>query len=212
MDADAAARRRALRQKRILENSGKRLNRILGVPEGKGDEDETERRAPAFEGAPKHAYLGQDSAQTQDLLDKLMGGLSDQSQIESPDEEEVGNTFNLFKITWIMLGLMTLMVLNGPYSWMIGDNSVSVFSAVFCTQIVVAKFMGRPESVPKPMLNVDTILKFVLQLCGVRQQFISQIIILKTYLFTFLEAWSLFYLPFMLKKLYSYLMDDSNDN
>jgi len=63
--AEERRRRRELRQKRILENSGQRLGKILGSPpdaseslaESVGDGAEVARRAPAFDGANPSAYL-----------------------------------------------------------------------------------------------------------------------------------------------------------
>jgi len=64
--AEERRRRRELRQKRILENSGQRLGKILGSPPDAseslaessiGDGAEVARRAPAFDGANPSAYL-----------------------------------------------------------------------------------------------------------------------------------------------------------
>jgi len=221
---DAAARRRALRQKKILENSGKRLNRILGVPEdqvvdnSEVDGDQPQRRAPAFEGAPKYAYQnGEPNApggsQTNQLLEKLLSGLDDQQQQdgEGGAAPPPPQGFNVQGMIWLALGVMTQIILAGPHSWMIGENSMSVFSAAFCLHLLVSKVMGgdplsRPRGA-KGLLNVDTVLQLVLNLCGFKPQSINQILNLKNYFSSFVEKWSMFYLPFVVMSIVRFIIN-----
>lgn len=213
MAESAAARRRALRQKKILANPEGRINKILGVPtlEKTCENDDTlVRRAPAFEGAPKYAYMnGQDSSTaTNGLLDQLLQGGDGVEGHESKRGAEGKTTWAsiLVRIFWILLGTATKVLLSGPHSWLVGDNSMSVFSLAFCTHLILGRLLGSEDSVATSKTLQDNILELVMKVVGFGQRNIEQILKMKNYLSSLVETWSLFYLPFMACNLYMYLM------
>lgn len=164
--SEAARRRREIRQKKILENSGQRLGKILGAPADsvaslvdQDSESSALRRAPAFEGANQAAYsvsttaagneasmgTGATSQQT-DLLDMLLkavdqqgaGAAENATAAEEPASHFLSNFFS--KWFWLALGILTYVALASPdYSWMVGDSSGSVFSCAFCLHLVLVR-------------------------------------------------------------------------
>jgi len=198
--AEARRRRAELRKKKILENSGERLGRILGAPP-EADEapinddissDSQVRRAPAFEGANAAAYSSStllsaevpptngDPSSQGNILDILLNA-ANQEQEDATEDDSPGQSIaadfmsNFFsKWFWLALGILTYMALASPdYSWMVADSSGSVFSAAFCLHLILVKLNligAKPPSSGKNRMNIDQLLILILPMLGVASQ------------------------------------------
>jgi len=225
--SEAARRRREIRQKKILENSGQRLGKILGAPPEAAaslaaeDGESAIRRAPAFEGAPKSAYSvsttsedGSGGNKQNDLLDMLLKAVDPQAEngedpgqeVEQPSSHFLSNF--LSKWFWLALGIITYVALASPdHSWMVGDSSGSVFSAAFCLHLILVRFNVISSSPPaagrkNKNMNIDQLMILILPSLGLASQDkIHQLVGYKNHLMSFVEKWSMFYSPFLAMKL-----------
>lgn len=223
--AEARRRRAELRKKKILENSGERLGKILGAPPESNESLANEaissesqvRHAPAFEGANVAAYSNSvpngDPGQG-NILDILLNAanqqqensLGDNSPNQAPPSDFVSNFFS--KWFWLALGILTYMALASPdYSWMVADSSGSVFSAAFCLHLVLVKLnvvSGQPSSSGRNGMNLDQLLILILPTLGLASQDkIHQFVEYKKHFMSFAEKWSMFYMPFLVTRIYN---------
>jgi len=227
--SEAARRRREIRQKKILENSGQRLGKILGAPPESeaslvtedGESSALLRRAPAFEGAPKSAYSVSPAAegaaaggggQQGDLFDMLLKAVDQQQQQPQPQQAEETDFLSNFvsKWFWLALGILTYVALASPdYSWMVGDSSGSVFSCAFCLHLILVRLnVIRPSAAGggggNKKMNLDQLLILVLPSLGLASQDrIHQFVGYKNHLMAFMEKWSMFYAPFLVMRMLS---------
>jgi len=227
--AEARRRRAELRKKKILENSGERLGKILGAPPDASEalinddnsSDSPIRRAPAFEGANTAAYSSSSleqlpngdlpGQQAGNILDILLNAAANQQpEGDSPVDQSPASSdlmSNFFsKWFWLALGILTYMALASPdYSWMVADSSGSVFSAAFCLHLILVKLNvigAKPPSSGQNRMSLDQLLILILPMLGVASQNkIHQFVDYKNHFMSFVEKWSMFYTPFLVTRL-----------
>ena len=236
--SEAERRRDLRRQAKILRNPEGRINKILGQPEVETPIQQIEHNSSnisvcndiTFDIAPAidlpENNLDCDGPPNETLLETTLAStsvadneniLSNSSSIpqerhdvlSNNDETKITEENKNRKISiWMILGVITRILLESEYSWVIGNSAMVVFMLAFSSNCVLqlhTYFSGEGNSNAKPSSN-GTLVEMALLICGLPSHILVALMRAKRSISNLLETFSLFCVPFVMVHLLSMML------
>ena len=238
---DAESKRAARRKARILKNPEERINRILGQtetsnevsknvdPHNKLIENISSNSVPhlesiscendkisLFESIKDSPIIPELRSDTQ-VSENKVNGFNPVSHQEVNTENRVSinkETISRVAIIWMILGVITRVLLGSKHGWIIGNSAIATFAIAYITIVAVKRnvfAVAETQSASNATSQLPLI-EMALRLCGLPPQIINTLLSIKGTIEALVNAFSLFFVPFVAVHLLALAFNVENTN
>ena len=239
---DAESKRAARRKARILKNPEERINRILGQtetsnevsknvdPHNKLIENISSNSVPHLESiscendkislfesikdSPIIPELRSDNTQ---VSENKVYGFNPVSHQEVNTENRVSinkETISRVAIIWMILGVITRILLGSKHGWIIGNSAIVTFAIAYITIVAVKRnvFAVAETQSANNATSQLPLIEMALRLCGLPPHIINTLLSVKGTIEALVNAFSLFFVPFVAVHLLALAFNVENTN
>ena len=238
---DAESKRAARRKARILKNPEERINRILGQtetsnevsknvdPHNKLIENISSNSVPhlesiscendnisLFESIKDSPIIPELRSDTQ-VSENKVNGFNPVSHQEVNTENRVSinkETISRVAIIWMILGVITRILLGSKHGWIIGNSAIATFAIAYITIVAVKRnvFSVAETQSANNATSQLPLIEMALRLCGVPPHIINTLLSVKGTIEALVNAFSLFFVPFVAVHLLALAFNVENTN
>ena len=239
---DAESKRAARRKARILKNPEERINRILGQTEtsnevsknddphnkvienissnslphieSKSCENDKKSLFECIKDSPIIPELRRDNIQ--DSRTKVYGFNPDSHQIVNTENRVSSSkeTISRVAIIWMILGVITRLLLGSKHGWIIGNSAIATFAIAYITIVALKRnVFAVPETqYANNATSQLPLIEMALRLCGLPSHIINTLLSVKGTIEALVNAFSLFFVPFVAVHLLALAFNLENTN
>merc|ERR1739844_678164 len=221
---DAESKRAARRKARILKNPEERINRILGQTETSNEvsknvdpHNKLIENISLFESIKDSPIIPELRSDNTQVSENKVYGFNPVSHQEVNTENRVSinkETISRVAIIWMILGVITRVLLGSKHGWIIGNSAIATFAIAYITIVAVKRnvFAVAETQSANNATSQLPLIEMALRLCGLPPHIINTLLSVKGTIEALVNAFSLFFVPFVVVHLLALAFNVENTN